>query len=347
VLRSWHRFIAVLIAFTALLLIAAAAFVAVIDPYDSLAFSPHWTRHRVTSSGRYIFPGLIRHRDLDSAVFGTSTIMMLRPEELNRTLGGRFANLAISAGTAWEQTQLMRFFASHAREPIRTIIVGIDQVWCEPSQATARLTEHPFPIWEYDDNPWNDYANLLNTRAIAHAAMQLAMIAGLRRPPYPDDGYLHFMPDDQSYDLDRARQHIYASPNQPRAADLVLPDPGPRPADWIYPDLALLGGALDRFPKESRIILMVMPAHLARFADTKNWATQVYCKAAAVELARQRTNVTVVDFMLPDRLTRDDSAYWDSVHFRIGRVPELVEALGSVVKNKSTNGDIFKVLWPR
>ena len=47
----------------------------VVDPYDSLAFSPPWKRYRVTTNERYAFPGLIRHGQFDSAVFGTSTIM--------------------------------------------------------------------------------------------------------------------------------------------------------------------------------------------------------------------------------------------------------------------------------
>src|SRR5262249_46937993 len=108
--RAWRRFIAVLLGLTAVVVLFAFVFVAIVDPYDSLAFSPPWKRYRVTTNERYAFPGLIRHGQFDSAVFGTSTIMLLQPVELDQRLGGRFANFAMSYGTAWEQAQMMNFF---------------------------------------------------------------------------------------------------------------------------------------------------------------------------------------------------------------------------------------------
>ena len=59
--QAWRRFIAVLLAVTAAIVLSAFAFVAIVDPYDSLAFSPRWKRYRVTTNERYAFPGMIRH----------------------------------------------------------------------------------------------------------------------------------------------------------------------------------------------------------------------------------------------------------------------------------------------
>ena len=69
---------------TAAIVVSAFAFVAIVDPYDSLAFSPPWKRYRITTNERYAFPGMIRHGRFDSAVFGTSTIMLLKPAELDK-----------------------------------------------------------------------------------------------------------------------------------------------------------------------------------------------------------------------------------------------------------------------
>ena len=53
-LQAWRRFITVLLAVTAAIVVSAFAFVAIVDPYDSLAFSPPWKRYRITTNERYL-----------------------------------------------------------------------------------------------------------------------------------------------------------------------------------------------------------------------------------------------------------------------------------------------------
>ena len=129
-------------------------------------------------------------------------------------MGGRFANLAMSYATPWEQSRMMKFFAEHVREPVRTVVVGIDMNWCSPTKPFPRFTPHPFPPWEYDDDPWNDYAHLLNTRALAHSVRELLILAHLVSPDLQDDGYYRFTPDDSRYDPSRVRANLYYGPWQ-------------------------------------------------------------------------------------------------------------------------------------
>jgi hypothetical protein len=347
--RAWRRFIAVLLAVTAAVIFSAFAFVAIVDPYDNLAFSPRWKRYRVTTNERYAFPGMIRHGRFDSAVFGTSTMMLLQPAELDARLGGRFANLAMSYGTAWEQAQMMKFFADHTPAAVRTVVVGMDMDWCSPKVPLAKLTPHPFPPWQYDDDPFNDYAHLLNTRAILHSIREVLMLAHVMRPEFQDDGYYRFTPDDSRYDPQRARRTIYekaavAPPLDPHAEP---PPVGPRPADWTFPDLSLLARALDGLPDETRKILVFVPVHITVLLDAGQWSEFSHCKEAVVDLAKARSNVTVVDLMRPSPLTRNDEAYWDTVHYRVGHASEIIEAIGSAVDNGRDSGPLFQVLWPR
>jgi hypothetical protein len=344
--QAWRRFIGVLLAVTAALVLTAFAFVAVVDPYDSLAFSPPWKRYRVTTNERYAFPGLVRHGRFDSAVFGTSTLMLLQPAELDKTLGGRFANLAMSYGTAWEQAQMMKFFADHAHAPVRTILVAVDMDWCTQTAPSARLTAHPFPPWEFDDDPWNDYAHLLNTRALLHSAREVLMLAHLAPPEFQDDGYYRFTPDDSRYDPARARATIW--PGSAAASSGAHADPptvGPRPADWTFPDLSLLAQALDGFPAETRKILVFVPLHISVLLDPRQWAKFTYCKAAVVDIAMKRPNVGVIDFMRPSALTRNDEAYWDSSHYRVRYASEIIQAIGGAFVEGQNSGPLFEVLW--
>jgi hypothetical protein len=343
--QAWRRFIGVLLAATAAIILSAFGFVAIVDPYDNLAFSPHWKRYRVTTNERYAFPGLIRHGQFDSAVFGTSTIMLLQPAELDQALGGRFANFAMSYGTAWEQAQMMSFFRDHVRVPVRTIVVGIDMDWCSPATPLARLTNHPFPPWEYDDDPWNDYAHLLNTRALLHSVREVLTLARMAPPEFQDDGYYRFTPDDSRYDPARARTAIYGKMAPAGGTDTEMPPVGPRPADWTFPDLALLAQALDRFPAQTRKILVFVPLHVAMLRDARQWAQFTYCKAAVVDIAKARSNVGVIDFMHPSVLTRNDEAYWDGAHYRVSHASEIVGAIGSAFLGGHDSGPLFEVLW--
>jgi len=192
----------------------------------------------------------------------------------------------------------------------------------------------------------NDYVHLLNTRAISHAALQLLAITGLWRSTLSDDGYFQFTPDDHLYDASRARSLLYRSDATVRAADLELPAVAAAPKDWTYPDLAMLADALDRFPQQTRKILMFVPYHLAMIASAEAWSKYTYCKSAVVSLARARHNVVVIDFMRPSALTRNDQAYWDSLHYRVGFAPAIIDALREAVVSGQGSGALYGVLWP-
>jgi len=346
--RAWRRFIAIILGMTAAVILCAFAFVAIVDPYDNLAFSPPWKRYRVTTNERYAFPGLIRHGRFDSAVFGTSTMMLLKPEELDKMLGGRFANLAMSYGTAWEQSQLIKFFGEHVREPVHNIVVGIDMDWCSPTKPMERLTPHPFPPWEYDEDPWNDYAHLLNTRALLHSVREVLMLTHLLRPDLQDDGYYRFTPDDSRYDPTRTHATLYYGRWKAAESISAYADPpavGARPSDWTFPDLRLLEQALDGLPAQTRKILVFVPLHVSLLLDAEEWAKFTHCKEAVVDIAKTRANVDVIDFMRPTPLTRNDYAYWDSVHYRVGYATKIIEAIMSAFEEGHDSGPLFQVLW--
>ncbi|MFO1149338.1 MAG: hypothetical protein U1E62_13265 [Alsobacter sp.] len=318
-------------------------FVAIVDPYDTLALSPAWKRHRVSGNERFSFPGLVRHGRFDSAVFGTSTVMLLDPKRLDALFGGSFANLAMGSATAWEQAQLMDYFRTHAPQ-VRTLIVAMDVSWCSPDRPAPALTFRPFPPWQYDEEPWNDYAYLLNTRALAHAVRQALVLSGLARPGFRSDGYFQFVPDDSLYDPRRARRELWGDrPRQEPPPDR-RPVAGPAPPDWTFPDLAMLERTLSAMPASSLKVLMFAPYHVSVLATEEARRRYAHCKSAVTALAGRVPNTAVVDFMIPNSLTRDDTAYWDPLHYRIDHARELEAALAEAVLQGRSSGDLYEVL---
>ncbi|HEV2550052.1 MAG TPA: hypothetical protein VGU20_22265 [Stellaceae bacterium] len=335
--RSWRRFVLSWLLWCAAWCVGLYVFVAVVDPFDTLAFSPDWKRHRVTGNERFELPGLIKRGHFDSAVLGTSTVLLLDPGALDAALGGHFVNAALSDGRAWEQAQVMRLFAQETPQP-RALIIGIDIAWCAPDQPAPPLTFRPFPTWEYERDGRAGYLHLFDLRHIYAALRQALTMTGVLAPVLGDDGYWQFVPDDALYDPVRAAAKIYGAAPPKSVPAVTLPAVGARPVDWTFPDITLLAATLRRFPPQTRMILMLVPYHVVAYASEALWPRYHFCKEALVSAARTLANAVVVDFMFPNDTTRDYRQYWDGLHYRLPVVQRVVEALRRAERGEETEG---------
>lgn len=343
---EWRRFVRVLFVLSIGAVAALFAALSLIDPYDSLPLSLQLQRFRVTGNERYAFPRITRDPSFDSAVFGTSTSMLLKPSELNARVGGTFANLAMGSARAWEQAQLMKLFARN-RSDARTVVLGLDIVWCTPTHAGARLTFRPFPPWQYNANVWDDYLHLLNIRVIAHSARLIAIWTGLRRPRYPQNGYFQFVPDTSEYDRERALENIYG--DEPRLAITMLDELdsslGHRPSSWTFPDSLLLEETLLEFPDSTRKILFFAANHASQY-NLSYWQQFHFCKQRVVEIAERTPNTIVLDLMFPSEITTEDERYWDPLHYTVETATRIVEILGVAARHGRSVRGYSRILWP-
>ncbi len=334
--RSWRWFILSWLLWCAAWVIGLYLFVAVVDPFDTLAFSPDWKRHRVIGNERFELPGVMKRGHFDSAVFGTSTVLLLDPGALDAAFGGHFVNAALSDGRAWEQAQVMRLFAQETPQP-RTLIIGIDAAWCTPDQPAPPLTFRPFPTWEYERDRHAGYLHLFDFRHIYAALRQALTMAGALAPVLGDDGYWQFVPDDALYDPVRAAAKIYGGAPPESVPPVTLPALGVRSANWTFPDLRLLTATLRQFPPQTRVILMFVPYHIAAYAPEAYWPRYHFCKEALVSTARTLANTVVVDFMFPNDTTRDYRQYWDALHYRAPVARRVVDALRCAERGEETD----------
>lgn len=337
---DWRRFVAVFLKVLLGGIAAVYLFVLLVDPYDDVAFSLPLDRRIVSISQRHMYPQIVRSRRYDSLVIGTSTSRLLDPERLDKVFGTRFANLAMDSMTAWEQKTMVDYFIRKAGPP-KVLIVGIDAVWCDPTADRDRITFRGFPGWLYDDNPWNDYLYLLNTGTVEIAARLVGYQLGL----YPEreryDGYHVFVPAESQYDLARARQHIWGG-DKPR----IVPDlpPPALSADerkaLSFPALTWLDASLTKLPPSSLKILAFMPVHVAAqpWPGSHAAAVEAECKARIAGIARRR-GAHVIDWRIASPLTRNDSNYWDNLHYRVPIATRIVNQLGAAVLDGHPSDD--------
>ena len=338
--RRWRRFVATGAGAAGLLFCALYGAILLLDPYGRRAGPGHPPSPLMDINQRYMYPQLARSGLFDSAVFGTSTARLLDPVRLAGALGGRFANLAINAGTPWEQVQLIRLFLRHVPAP-RTLVLGLDAPWCDPAadEASRRVTFRSFPPWLYDDDPLDDLPHLLNLKTLEIAGRVALNRLGRMRARIRGDGYEVFTPPEESYDLARARLHLAegaAVGSQVEAGDRL-------PAiDW-------LGELVRDLPTGTRLVLLLPPVHVGGQAKPGSAAAAAddACKRRIVDAVGSRPAL-VLDYRVPSALTQEDSNFWDTLHYRLPIAARIVDDIraGLDAPREAPDGR-YRILLPR
>jgi hypothetical protein len=323
-------------------------FVVLVDPYDSLWFSPDVEREPVSTNQRYSFPALARSAAFDSAIVGTSTTRLLRPDQLNGLFGARFANLSMNSATAYEQSEIHRLFLRHHPQP-RVIIYGIDSVWCTVEDQYQPFTFRTFPPWLYDEDRWNDLLYLFNFKAIEEAGQQFGYLVGLRERRYGPDGYTDFLPPQSEYDLAQVQQTLYGGAGPPAPGTPFPTGPEPTAAEragWTYATHALMAEMLARAPGATTKVLLFVPYHvsLIDWQPPLQRAQAAECKRRLTALAETVPNAHVLDFMIGSAITREDARYWDTLHYNTETATEIGAAIARGVAEREGEPELFNYL---
>ncbi len=87
----WRTYVWIVLSGTAVVFLAMAAFIVIVDPWKALPHSASIDRPMSNNNQRLLYPMLVRTKNWDSFVFGSSTAMLIDPQKLSAGLGGRFA----------------------------------------------------------------------------------------------------------------------------------------------------------------------------------------------------------------------------------------------------------------
>jgi len=337
---GWRRFLWVVGGAFFGIIAALYLFVVLTNPYGNLPNSL-FSKHAITDTNqRFQYPALVRSGEFDSIVIGASDARLLHPAALEKVFGGRFANLSMNAGLAWEQFQIANLFMRETPHP-RTLLVTLDHAWCAPNAAAKRKTFRGFPEWMYDDNPWNDLGYMLNGLSVELGVRRIGTALGLR-PARLEAGYEVFTPPESDYDPIKVRQKLWGKQG-PRKIKTAVPPYVPTPAEraaWQFPALNWLDEMLSKFP--GRKVLAFMPAHVAAQPPpgTRAAARENECKARIAEIARRHDAGPVIDFRIPSPITSNDDNYWDRLHYRLPIADRVVAGIEQALAGEeNADGD--------
>lgn len=342
---GWRRFVTLFLGTFVGAILGAALFILLLDPYDMVPFSLPIERPLVSGNQRFAYPQAMRSKRFDSIIVGSSTARLINPEQLDGPFGARFANMAMNASTAWEQWTTFEYFRRQAGAP-KVLIVGIDDAWCDPNAQRDR-TRHGFPEWMYDDDRWNDYANLFNSGTLELAGRLAGYHLGLYSARSRYDGFEVFTPPEGDYDLARAKRGIWVA-----QTDRPLPNLPPPPLSDVdrralkFPALEWLEAMLGELTPASRKVLAFMPVHVAiqAWPGTPNAAVEAECKARIAAIGRMH-GAKVIDWRIASPITTTDSNYWDALHYRLPIARRITrELVGAVLSGtESAEGD-YKIV---
>lgn len=341
---AWDRFGKGFAATAALLGLAAIGFVAALDPYGLRAAPGRPPGPLMDSNQRFLYPQIVRSGAYDAAVIGTSTARLLDPRDLDRAFGARFANLAMNAATPYEQIELAGLFLRHVQA--KAMIFALDTTWCEADADRRRLTFRPFPSWLYEEAANGAVLRQVNWRSLSIAGGVLLHRLGLAPERIRGDGFAVFTPPEWSYDAPRAAAHIHSGAtalDDTDASETEVPAPdGPMPA------LAWLDGLLEKTPASAIKLVAFMPVNVAAQArpGTAQAARESACKGLVARIGAER-GATVIDFRISSPVTRDDTNYWDALHYRLPIANRIVEGLKAAESDgRDDAAGFYKVLTP-
>ncbi len=108
---------------SALVLVGITLFNFWVDPLLQYRFSSENVPY-LKGNNRHLNPGLVEQLEYDTLIMGTSMTKNIRPGDVNRELGGKSINLAMSGSSPWEQSTIINLALQSGKA--KTILWGID-----------------------------------------------------------------------------------------------------------------------------------------------------------------------------------------------------------------------------
>ena len=135
----------------------------------------------VFNSERFINAGLVRHRNFDGLIAGTSMVQNFRASQVSGLFKQRFLNLGMGGATLVEQAALIRAAESRKQAAIGRVLWGLDQrSWA--GDPNTLINPETFPLYLYQSS-----SRLLVTNYLLSKDVFARSLTGVTRPGIPID----------------------------------------------------------------------------------------------------------------------------------------------------------------
>ena len=288
-----------------------------LDPYDTGRFALFSSVGVPKTDSRTANASRGRDNNFNWAIIGNSRTQLLSPQRLNAATGQNFVSLAIPGTWPKEQLMVARWVARHHARGLGGFLIGLDAKWCRKN--ALLLSQNPFPDWLYSED-WHDYLlGLVRWKTLEMGISKLSLLAGIGQPARPD-GYDNYE-SDRTWIQEEVHQRILETASREAAID-GKDDHAPGP----FPAAEALDNFIGALPTSTLVILVFNPAFSTALPPNGSaWALSLNaCKQRFTEISSQRPNTALLDFFEDNALAREESNFWDAIHYRTN-VAEVIE----------------------
>jgi hypothetical protein len=291
-------------------------FLVVLDPYGTGRLTPIASRGVPETGPRMVNANRLADPAFDSVIIGNSTIQLLSPVRLTAATDARFVQLSIPGTGPQEQTALVqRLFATRGAS-VSTVVLGLEQLWCNVENET-RLA-NPFPFWLYSLSDIRYALGLFRYDTLEFLPRRIRLLMGREQRARPD-GFWDY-------------EQIAAS-GRP-VADIADIPAISAPINGRNAATPFLERLLAAIPANTAVVLVHPPV----FVPTPPRETDedrrrlANCKAELATVARGRPNTTILDFRVDNELTRNRALFLDHHHYRGEMAMHIEESLTRLLK---------------
>lgn len=140
----------------------------IVDPYQQYRVPKFYKMVNLNSSARFLNPGLIKNRDYQNIIVGSSMMENLDPKIIKEKLSIYPLKQTFSGATPKEINILLNY--TYSLKKVKNIIYGLDIIEYFGDKDKTKIQ---MPLYLYDNKIWNDYNYLLSFDTYRYMAIIL------------------------------------------------------------------------------------------------------------------------------------------------------------------------------
>ncbi len=300
---SFQKFIRYFLILSALLLFAAAALVAVFDPFYHY-HGPVFGLKAVVTKSEYQCIGTIRNFSYDSVLCGSSTAENYNNGWFDELFGARTVKAIKSSGTTADlRFYLEEAFSSHE---VKNVFYSLD-LFALDGDPDANFVNDSMPLYLYDKNPLNDVRYLWNRDVIFE---DIPYLLAMSLTGY-DEGSSYNWWQYKTFSREETLSHYE------RPEEVLAPLPEEEYAGRVDGNLAHLEELVKEHPDTD--FYFFLPPYSVLWWDGmyRNGRLEeyLYARRQAAEGLLPFENVRLLDFQSDEGIVLELDNYMDPIHF--------------------------------
>ena len=323
-MTDWSRCLRACLVTLAICAFFLFTFVIAIDPYDSGKFGVFGINGVADRNTLTANASRARDADVDSAIIGNSTALLINPSALSRATGLHFVQLSVVGGSPREELTVLDFFLRrHAH--VGALVVGADPSWCVHEDNNK---PRPFPYWLYGRSRLVYAGALFSGAAIEHAVQRVQIGLGKRQRSDPTGTFdsEDTWPIGEFRDINRPADPL-------PAASAALRD--------VLPWVSKLDAVIKQLPNDIPVVVLVPPTQASTVArpGALEAADREACNVALKRLVAGRPHSNFINYRVDNALTRDRANWVDFIHYR----PLIASKISDGIVDSIKQGEAAKI----